>query len=150
MQDEVHTRNVFVFFRLADHVREVGTHVEFAVDFDLFVVAVFQVVNVRGQNRDTRDDVKCVFVDVFPRGIFVELTGAVKLVEYGVFLHGQNTGGEHGHWVRVNWHRADDFKYVVRYMLTCFEFQHHGFELLFVRYFAGQQEEPEYFNGRVV
>ena len=63
---EIHARNVFVFFRLTDHVRESCTHVEFAVDFPICLLSLlFQVVNVRGQNRGYSDDVKCVFVYIF-------------------------------------------------------------------------------------
>ena len=53
-------------FALADHVREVGAHVELRVDGDLLVALVLQVVDEGGDHGDLRHDVAAVFVHRIP------------------------------------------------------------------------------------
>ena len=149
VEDEVHPGHVLVLFALADHVGEVGAHVELRIDGDLLVAPVLQVVDEGGDDGDAGDDVAGIFVDVFPGGHLVELARVVEAGELGVLLQGQQADGEHDHRVAVARQGADRVQHVLRDDLAGLPLGHDFVDLGLGRDIAGQQEVPEGLDGRI-
>ena len=137
-------------FTLADHVGEVGAHVEFRIDGDLLVAAILQVVDEGGDDRDTGNDVAGIFIDRFPGGHLVELAGVVEAGKLGVLLQGQDTDREHDHRMAVPRQGADRVKHVLGNNLAGLPLGNNFVDLSLGRDIAGQEEVPEGLDGRVV
>ena len=150
VQDEVHAGHVFISFTLADHVSEVGTHVQFRIDGDLLVAPELQVVDEGGDDWDTGNDVTGILVDRFPGGHLVELAGIVETGELGIFLHSKNTDREHHHRMAVPWQGFDRVEHVLGNYLARFPLGNDFVHLSLGRNIADQKEIPERFDSRIL